>query len=67
MFVILLSSFANWQCFSPSCFDHVLLYPERGTIAELYHARDTFEFSQGLVTKNQPMIVPVKLSERLGI
>ena len=34
--------------FSP-CFDHVLLY----------YYRDTFEFSQGHVTKNQPMAVPV--------
>ena len=42
----------NWQCsltpLSP-CFDHVLLY----------YYRDTFEFSQGHVTKNQPMAVPV--------
>ena len=31
------------------CFDHVLLY----------YYRDTFEFSQGHVTKNQPMAVPI--------
>ena len=34
--------------FSPR-FDHVLLY----------YYRDTFEFRQGHVTKNQPMVVPV--------
>ena len=36
-----------------TCFHHVLLYPERDTIAQLYHDRDAFEFSKGLVTKNQ--------------
>ena len=25
----------------------------------MYHDRDTFDFSQGHVTKNQPMAVPV--------
>ena len=33
-----------------------VLYPEQGT---LYHERDTFDFSQGHMTKNQPMAVPV--------
>ena len=42
-------------------------YPERGTIAQMYHDRDTFDFSQGHVTKNQPMAIPVYLSESLGI
>ena len=28
---------------------------------------NTFDFSQGHVTKNQPMAVPVQLSESLGI
>ena len=37
----------------PPCFDHVLLYPERGTTAQLYPDRDALEFSKGLVTKNQ--------------
>ena len=37
----------------PQCFDHVLLYPKRGSIAQLYYGRDAFEFSKGLVTKNQ--------------
>ena len=27
--------------------------------AQLYHDRDTFDFSQDHVTKNQPMVVPV--------
>ena len=38
------------------------MYPEQGTIAQMYHDRDnrdTFDFSQGHVTKNQPMAVPV--------
>ena len=55
----------NLQCFSPllsrrfpSCFGHVL-YPELGTIAQMYHNQDTFNFSQGLVTKNQPLAVRV--------
>ena len=34
------------------------MYPERGT-AQMYHDRDKFDFSQGHVTKNQPMAVPV--------
>ena len=33
----------------------------------MYHDRDTFDFSQGHVTKNQPMAVSVQLSESLGI
>ena len=44
----------------PPCFDPVF---ERGTIAQMYHDRDTFDFIQGHVTKNQPMTVPVSLSE----
>ena len=36
-------------------------YPEQGTIAhdQMYHDLDTFDLSQGHVTKNQPMEVPV--------
>ena len=33
----------------------------------MYHDQDTFDFSQGQVTKNQPMAVPVQLSESLEI
>ena len=35
------------------------MYPERGTIAQMYHDRDTFDFSQGHVTKNQEPAVRV--------
>ena len=38
------------------------MYPERGergTIAQMYHDGDTFDFMQGHVTKNQPVAVPV--------
>ena len=34
---------------------------------QLYLGRDTFEFDQGHVTKNQPVTVLVLLSESLGI
>ena len=33
----------------------------------MYQDRDTLDFSQGHVTKNQPKAVPVQLSETLGI
>ena len=53
----------NWQCFSrplsrhfPPCFD--LDLPSR-VYWLMYHDRDTFDFSQGHVTKNQPMVVLV--------
>ena len=43
----------------------------RGTLIKCItidlHDRDTFDFSQGRVTKNQPMAVLVWLSEGLGI
>ena len=29
-----------------------------GSIAQMYHDRDTFDFSQGHETKNQPTAVP---------
>ena len=67
----------NWQYFSrllslhlSLCFDHVLLYPEWGTmtvIVSLYN-QDKFEFSEGqYMTKNQSTAVPVYLSESLGM
>ena len=31
----------------------------------MYHNRDTFDFSQGHVTKNEPVAVPVYLSEKV--
>ena len=45
------------------------MYPEWGTIFfdQLYHDQGTFDLSQGHVTKNQPLAVPVELSESLGI
>ena len=54
------------QCFPrllsrhfPPCFDHVLLCSPSGVHCLIYHDRDTFDLSQGHVTKNQPMAVPV--------
>ena len=35
----------------------------RATTAQLYRGRDTFEFDQGRVTKNQPITVLILLSE----
>ena len=40
---------------------------ETATTAELYPGRDTFEFDQEHVTKNQSITVLVLLSESLGI
>ena len=34
---------------------HAVVFGARATIAQLYHGRDTFEFDQGHVTKNQPI------------
>ena len=39
----------------------------RATTAQLYPGRDTFEFDQGHVTNNQPIIVLILLSERLAM
>ena len=39
----------------------------RATTAQLYPDRDTFEFDQGHVTKNQPITVLIFLSESLAI
>ena len=39
----------------------------REPVPLMYHDWNTFDFSQGHVTKNQPMTVPVSLSESLGI
>ena len=38
----------------------------RATTAKLYPARDTFEFDQGHVTKNQPITVLILLSQSLA-
>ena len=37
------------------------------TTAQLYLGRDTFEFDQEHMTKNQPITVLVLLSESLGV
>ena len=39
----------------------------RATTAQLYPGRDSFEFDQGHVTKNQPITVLNLLSESLAI
>ena len=39
----------------------------RATTAQLYPGRDTFEFDQGHVNKNQPITVLILLSESLAI
>ena len=39
----------------------------RATTTQLYPGRDTFEFDQGHVTKNQPVTVSVLLNESLDI
>ena len=44
---------------STMLWSRAVMYPERGTIAQMYHDRDTFDFSQGHVTKNQPIAVPL--------
>ena len=41
---------------------HAVVYPEWGTIfyiADMYLDQETFDFSQGHVTKNQPKAFPV--------
>ena len=48
------------------CFDHVLQCRPSGVHCLMYHDRDTFDFSQGHMTNNQPMAVPVQLSENPG-
>ena len=39
----------------------------QATTAQLYPGRDTFEFDQGHVTKNQPITVLILLSESLAL
>ena len=39
----------------------------RATSAQLYPSRDTFEFDQGHMLKNQPITVLILLSESLAI
>lgn len=44
----------------------MLLYLAAGNNCILYPSRDTFEFDQGHMTKNQLITVLVLLSESLG-
>ena len=56
----------NWQCSPPPPFCHATVHHAciPGEVhCLMYHDQDTFDFSQGHVTKNQTMAVPVKLSE----
>ena len=46
---------------------HAVVSGARATTTLLYPGRDTFEFDQGHVTKNQPITVLILLSESLGI
>ena len=46
---------------------HAVVFGARATTAQLYPGRDTFEFDQGHVTKNQPITMLVLLSESRGI
>ena len=39
----------------------------RATTAQLYPGRDTFDFDQGHMTKNQPITVFILLSESLAV
>ena len=52
-----------FPAFCHTTFRHALIpccnVSRGGTIAQMYPDRDTFDFSQGHVTKNQPMTVPV--------
>ena len=52
-----------------SCTDHVLsvVFGARATTAQLCPHRDTLEFEQVHVTKNQPITLLILLSETLGI
>ena len=48
--------------FCHATFHHALITycnVSRAGFAQVYHDRDTFDFSQGHVTRNQPMAVPV--------
>ena len=47
--------------------DHIAKFDVRATTAQLFPGRDTFEFDQGHVTKNQPITMLILLSESLAI
>ena len=60
-----------FHAFCHTTFQHALItccnVSRAEYIAQMYHDRDTFNFSQGHVNKNWPMAVPVQLSDSLGI
>ena len=45
----------------------IVVFGAQATTVQFYPGRDTFEFDQGHVTKNQQITVLVSLSESLGI
>ena len=47
--------------------NHIAKFNMRTTTAQLYPGRDTFEFDEGYVTKNQPITVLILLSGSLAI
>ena len=47
--------------------NHIAKFGVRATTAQLYPGRDTFEFDQGHVTKNQLITVLILLIESLAI
>ena len=47
--------------------NRAVVFGARATTAQLYPGRDTFEFDQGQVAKNQPITVLILLSESLAI
>ena len=47
--------------------NHIAKFGVRATTTKLYPGRDTFEFDQGHVTKNQPITVLILLSESLEL
>ena len=59
-----------FPAFSHTTFYHALIKccnVARAGYTLMYNDRDAFYFSQGHVTKDQPMAVPIWLSESLGI
>ena len=56
---VIFNLFVHWS--------RAVVFGARATTAQLYPGRDTFEFDQAHVTKNQPITMLVLLSESLGI
>ena len=47
--------------------NRAVVFGVRATTAQLYPGRDTFEFDQRHVTKNQPITVLILLNESVAI